>query len=200
MINISNISHIYLFVIEDCGEIYTYDIRTLMRMDINKIINVYTGNIIHKLVCNNITKKIKYLYKLGYLYKANVIMNNNTPNDITYRLFRLNFEFKQEWIMNLTMRQIKKLHRKLYYQWHNLNNDHRNIINNRLYADIPDINIYLQRFKNISLLKISTFALLNEYINNYDMNHAKSGALLFLTVLITVSPPAYDGLTYLHYE
>jgi|688.fasta_scaffold107704_2 hypothetical protein len=179
----------YLYCLEDYGEIYAFDIRTLHLAYTKKIfINPYSGNVINNAIFEHIAKKISFLTLLGFPIIYEQLWMAPSHNDIIYKMHMLDFDIKKCWIQCISLANIKKIYLECYSKYTRLNNAIRYNISKTLFEQFPtkkSLRIYLNNIitheEAINLL----FLLLDKFISDgKNKEYKKIGAMHFLQAVI----------------
>ena len=204
---VSSISIPYLYCLEDYGEIYSFDIRTLqMLCKCDNIRNPYTGNILNEAVCIDISKKISFLEKLGFPINYNMTAAPISINDIIHKLHMLDFDIKKQWIHDISLTNIRKICLECYSRYLNASSSVKYNINTKqvLFSEFPTKKLlreYLAKINDHNEAINFLFLLLDKFIS-YGKNreYKKIGAMYFLQAIIKHgrSEPIKNAFFYLH--
>lgn len=202
---ITKIPFSYVYCLQDFGEIYTFDIRTLKL--INPFINPYTGNVLNEMVYQDMIKKTVFLNRLGFplSFTPECIIKKPCYNDIIYNLHMLDFDIKKKWFIDISVNKIKKILLECYSKYSHLSHNLRyNIDRDRsIFRDFPtkkSLQKYLSDIIDDTEYIDLLFTLLDKFsTSGKNKEYKKIGAMYFLQAVIkhAASPDISDAFFYL---
>ena len=203
---ISRISVPYLYCIEDYGEIYSFDIRTLQQLYQSSRNNPYTGNVLNETVWIGIFKKMHFLEMLGFPISYEPVTRIIPDiNDIIYKLHMLDFDIKRQWFEDISLANIKKIYLECYSRYKRASKTIRYNINTKCdifgeFSSKKNLKDYLSTIIHHNAGITILFLLLDKFISDgKNKEYKKIGAMYFLQATLKhgKSAPLSNAFFYL---